>query len=953
MSASSVIYVDRCKTISASGLYEMNASIVNNSLSSDCIVITAENVTLDCRGYSIITNKSYTGVYTNKSHTIIKGCIIETGNSSNGAGIELINSNYSTIQDCTINGSYYAVLTADSFSPYYLTIVNLTARDNYYGAFLFYASAARVINSSFQENIEDDIADWGPYCNFYYENVNGSGGRPILFYNSSANVSNIAASHITLCGAADSNFTNITLSGSERYKNNAFRIYYTNNSVFNMITSNENYEGFVVLTSFNNLFTNLSANGSIRTGFYIGAGAGNKIENSIFTETYLADFWVYNQFSFPTGCDMVVENVTGSGGRQIGFYNSSVNISNKNFSYLALCNADNSLLENITVMGSESLYNNLIDVSLTDYLVIKNLYSSGNRRNLAFYLSSSNNIVYDSYINDSGQADVLLSGGSNNTFVNVTYDGSELASLSPHLIRKWRYAVFVNDSKGRVVSGASVVAYNATNIVVENLTTESDGRASGALIDYIHAGGTRMFYSNYTINVSKSCYSSSSRGGVNVTSLKNIEDYFMLNDTCIPEVQNLSSSYYACEAGLLSERFNISNRDITTVIITVSPSDSQNPFVTSPTSASGNGTHGIELLSIGALAKSSVGVHIENISLLESGYYEDSEITNIIVLEINNAPSLSDISAQTATVGTAFSYQAAATDSEDGNQASGNLTFNSTFLGTNTTLFSIGNTTGLVSFTPSAGQEGSYNVQICVFDKGLNVSDLSVSYCNMTNASLSMCKNMSLTINAAAANEVTSSSGGGGGGGATIGTPRCYVGAEQTRAGSSVLLAENQSCIFVVQNVEDIFRLKKINKNSNVITLSFLAGGIGAGGEISLGAGENATLDLDGSNPRRLFVRFDGINNQSKVMLFVMAAEKLSPKEAESIGEKAKEIYEGLDEGEKRMLKIFLVVLVVLAAAGFASAAVLMMRAREMRKLQRGAAKEIRKFGARALTKNK
>jgi hypothetical protein len=147
-----------------------------------------------------------------------------------------------------------------------------------------------------------------------------------------------------------------------------------------------------------------------------------------------------------------------------------------------------------------------------------------------------------------------------------------------------------------------------------------------------------------------------------------------------------------------------------------------------------------------------------------------------------------------------------------------------------------------------------------------------------------------------------------------------------------------------VQNVEDIFRLKKINKNSNVITLSFLAGGIGAGGEISLGAGENATLDLDGSNPRRLFVRFDGINNQSKVMLFVMAAEKLPPKEAESIGEKAKEIYEGLDEGEKRMLKIFLVVLVVLAAAGIVSITLSVARARELKKLERKVAGKIKKF---------
>ncbi len=113
---------------------------------------------------------------------------------------------------------------------------------------------------------------------------------------------------------------------------------------------------------------------------------------------------------------------------------------------------------------------------------------------------------------------------------------------------------------------------------------------------------------------------------------------------------------------------------------------------------------------------------------------------------IDAPPAITAIADQTATVSTAFELQVVATDSSDSD-----LSYRD-----NTTLFTIGESTGLISFTPAAGSEGTEHIRITAEDDagclGYNVTDDFI-----------------LTINAAAAaGEAAAAAAGGGGAGAAV-----------------------------------------------------------------------------------------------------------------------------------------------------------------------------------------
>ena len=98
--------VATCRELNKSNqVYIMINSIIDNTLSGPCINITAENVTLNCNGSFIKSNKPRTGVYSNQFNTTIKNCTIDMGGYSEGMygkGIELMGANYSYIFNNTL-----------------------------------------------------------------------------------------------------------------------------------------------------------------------------------------------------------------------------------------------------------------------------------------------------------------------------------------------------------------------------------------------------------------------------------------------------------------------------------------------------------------------------------------------------------------------------------------------------------------------------------------------------------------------------------------------------------------------------------------------------------------------------------------------------------------------------------------------------------------------------------
>ena len=56
--------VSNCSTLSsANTYYQLNSSIVENAITTDCIIISAQNITFDCDGYYIKSNQNYSGVF--------------------------------------------------------------------------------------------------------------------------------------------------------------------------------------------------------------------------------------------------------------------------------------------------------------------------------------------------------------------------------------------------------------------------------------------------------------------------------------------------------------------------------------------------------------------------------------------------------------------------------------------------------------------------------------------------------------------------------------------------------------------------------------------------------------------------------------------------------------------------------------------------------------------------
>ena len=84
-----VTNVTDCSTLSTAGTYyQLNQSISNNTITTNCIIISVQNITLDCAGYSISSTRNYSGVYSNQYNTTVKNCNISMGSGGNANAIE-------------------------------------------------------------------------------------------------------------------------------------------------------------------------------------------------------------------------------------------------------------------------------------------------------------------------------------------------------------------------------------------------------------------------------------------------------------------------------------------------------------------------------------------------------------------------------------------------------------------------------------------------------------------------------------------------------------------------------------------------------------------------------------------------------------------------------------------------------------------------------------------------
>ena len=277
--------ITSCQIISAPGNYRLTSDILN-STATNCIEITADDVTLDGQGHTIDGTGSGTyGIYISRASAYdtkitIKNCTVQNWTSSN---IYIRNSDNNTLKDMKSFTSNYAGIqlratkgsnitnVESSGNPQYgfylwgtynAHLVNLSASENGVGICFSYAAHNWLDDSNFVNNSRMDLDvfttdEW--YCPNYLNNVTGSGGRPIGYYYDTSNIENLDLSELILCGADNSVVSNVTVHGNGAIKNNGINVLLTDNATFSDITSSYNYHGLTFGYSNNNDLTGIVA----------------------------------------------------------------------------------------------------------------------------------------------------------------------------------------------------------------------------------------------------------------------------------------------------------------------------------------------------------------------------------------------------------------------------------------------------------------------------------------------------------------------------------------------------------------------------------------------------------------------------------------------------------------------------------------------------------------------
>jgi len=237
---------------------------------------------------------------------------------------------------------------------------------------------------------------------------------------------------VYLSSSNNNTFTNLTVTSTST--GNGIYLYGSDYNNFTHVTANSNgYHGISLGTgSDRNSFFNVTASSNSQSGFYIGESSNNAVENVTATENSQYDIYVYATST--SHCSNAFSNITVSGSYPFKYYNSSVDLSNETLSELILCDADNSNVTNITIIGSTSIKNNAILVMVTDYSNFTNINSSYREDGFLFE-KSSNNILVNITVNYNDNNGIIIQETSvKNTLINATansnYDGIYLYSSS-------------------------------------------------------------------------------------------------------------------------------------------------------------------------------------------------------------------------------------------------------------------------------------------------------------------------------------------------------------------------------------------------------------------------------------------------------------------------------------------------------------------------------------------
>ncbi|MCP3686389.1 MAG: hypothetical protein GY861_27410 [bacterium] len=310
------IEISDCAVLDQQGeTYFLTADIIDSSAMT-CLDITANDVTLDCQGYTVDGNGGSIGIGISraeqgKSNATIKNCITTewgtggiavqygdgntiincTSNLNSMAGMIFTFSDSNTILDSTANNNMQFGLGMGYSEQN--TVSNFEGNSNAMAGLYFSDVTSNTITDSIvQENAVDVYLMPEMYtpevlCDNTFENVTGSNDLPVGFYNSQVNLADQTFSELFLCNADNSNVENVVVTGSQTINNNGVFLIGTDGSTLRNMDVSNNYFGFYFILSNSNTLTESIMESNEMVGVFVDS-AGNLIYNNVLNNSFNA-----------------------------------------------------------------------------------------------------------------------------------------------------------------------------------------------------------------------------------------------------------------------------------------------------------------------------------------------------------------------------------------------------------------------------------------------------------------------------------------------------------------------------------------------------------------------------------------------------------------------------------------------------------------------------------------
>jgi len=276
---------------------------------------------------------------------------------------------------------------------------------------------------------------------------------------------------------------------------NGYGIYVWSSSYNNLVNNTANSNGYGILlqsSSSINILKGNTIDSNVVAGIYLSSGSSrNILTNNMAKENGMYDIQVWaNEISV---CNNMIENNTGSGNRPIKFFNSSVTLQDEILSELILCNADNSYIDNVTILGSEGLGNNGILIWQTTNSNFTNIDSSSNYIGIYIY-SSSNNTISENSATANGVAGICLVYSSNNN-----------AIIGNNATANSIYGIWLDSSSNNTISG-NIATANGQDGICLSYSSNSNTIGGNNIanneygIKLVESSNNRLYHNNFINN---------------------------------------------------------------------------------------------------------------------------------------------------------------------------------------------------------------------------------------------------------------------------------------------------------------------------------------------------------------------------------------------------------------------------------------------------------------------